>query len=280
MLDQIREIKFTRGLQFGVEIEFNNNVVDALKEALERRGLQVKRVCGVEHSNYRAWKIERDSSCGFELVSPVLKGIEGLEELNKACEALNEVGAKVDSRCGLHVHHYAGDLKLEKIKNIYRLYSKYQEVINDMLPKSRRENHYAKNITKQYLEVVEGIDTLEKMMTVIGGKGEGHYTSKRYFAVNFASYVAYGTVEFRQHSGTTEFEKIMAWVILTHKIVERSNMRVNIKPWSSEETYQGIKQKGALLNRLCKEIELTGTCLVGFYRQRINKFKKASEQVA
>src|SRR5262249_39920135 len=57
------------------------------------------------------WKAERDSSIqpgpGYmpgEVVSPVLKGADGLRQLKTVYDWLNSVGAKVNRSTGFHVH--------------------------------------------------------------------------------------------------------------------------------------------------------------------------------
>jgi hypothetical protein len=44
----------------------------------------------------------------------------------------------------------------------------------------------------------------------------------RYRKLNIESYVTHGTVEFRQHQGTTNAAKIINWIKLTQAIVERA----------------------------------------------------------
>ena len=52
----------------------------------------------------------------------------------------------------------------------------------------------------------------------------------RYCKVNLKSFRRHGTIEFRHHSGSTDFEKISNWIILTQAIVERAvNSRVVMK---------------------------------------------------
>ncbi len=47
---------------------------------------------------------------GIEVVSPVLKGKAGENQIVKACKALETVGATFDESCSMHVHFGAGDL--------------------------------------------------------------------------------------------------------------------------------------------------------------------------
>ena len=44
----------------------------------------------------------------------------------------------------------------------------------------------------------------------------------RYFKVNPISYDRHKTIEFRQHSGTTDYEKISNWILFLAKLVEFS----------------------------------------------------------
>ena len=46
--------------------------------------------------------------------------------------------------------------------------------------------------------------------------------SNRYFKVNAVAYSRHRTIEFRQHSGTTDYEKISHWVMFLAKLVEYS----------------------------------------------------------
>lgn len=58
-----------------------------------------------------------------------------------------------------------------------------------------------------------------------------HYICTRYAKVNLESYVRHNTIEFRQHSGTTDAEKITNWVVFMVGFVEESIMRpVTKKP--------------------------------------------------
>ena len=46
--------------------------------------------------------------------------------------------------------------------------------------------------------------------------------NSRYFKLNLQSYVKYGTVEFRHHSGTTTFSKVKNWILICARLVEYS----------------------------------------------------------
>lgn len=220
-----RMIKVKRNMKFGVEIEFFGITRRAAHDALARAGLSVE-VEDYNHVRRGWWKLTTDGSVnrdgchndrggGNELVSPPLLGKEGLEELKLACKVLQEAGAKVDRTCGIHVHHDASGLDVRAIKNIYKLYKKFEHAIDYMMPKSRRDNNnqYCGSVTDNEMAGIERATCINDIV---------HLCWDRYRKVNIQSYPRHGTIEFRQHSGSTDAEKIANWVLITHKIVEKA----------------------------------------------------------
>ncbi len=207
--------KFNEERTFGVEIEFQGNREEVAR-LMNAKGVRAY-VEEYNHTTKSHWKLITDSSCGYELVSPPLKGREGLEQLKKACEALKEAGASVDRRCGLHIHHDINDYNAKQIANIFAIYIKLEKTIDTFVPNSRRANNnrYCRSLfqgtTQQtILDKLKAVNSLEDIRRI---------WHTRYVKVNFQSYVKYGTIEFRQHSGTTEFDKMYNWILLTQQIV-------------------------------------------------------------
>lgn len=280
-----KQMETKRAYKFGVEIEIScvngiakynqSETIRTIAEAINAMGVNANGE-GLSHNVRRYWKVVTDGSCGYEVVSPVLYD---MVELELVCKALKNVGAKVTKECGLHVHHDASDMSLEKIKNVYRLYNKHEEVLDSMMPESRRKdnNRYSKGVDNYRLETVESANSIAELKRTVGGEYGGHYTPERYYKLNFASYVCYGTIEFRHHSGTIEFGKIANWVKLTHKMMERANMRVNVKAYADVDKVRADKQ---LTSRFLKEVELTGTDVAEYVVKRINSLKRGNEEVA
>jgi hypothetical protein len=210
---------------FGIEIEFigdRGNVAQGIRDL----GLR----CEIENYNHNTrphWKITSDSSVhpnanqagyGWELVSPILKGRDGLEQIRKVCEALESAGAKVNRSCGLHVHHDARDFQNETFKNLIKIYARFEPVIDTLVAPSRRGN------VNQYCQTLARID-LENVLNAGDPTTLRRAYGDRYKKLNLQSYVTHGTVEFRQHQGTINAEKIINWVKLTQGIVERAVAR-------------------------------------------------------
>ncbi len=78
---------------------------------MESAGIPI-RSTGYEHTvgQREKWTLKPDGSLGMvglELVSPIMNATDGLEQIRKVAEVLATV-AKVDDRCGIHVHHEVG----------------------------------------------------------------------------------------------------------------------------------------------------------------------------
>lgn len=217
---------------FGVEIEFLATID---RNELQNKCRELGVNCYVESYNHidndDYWKIVTDSSCGYEIVSPRLKGHDGLAQIEKVCNALNQLGAKVNKNCGLHVHHDARDFTVNTFKNILNIYVRYEKVFDTMMPQSRRANNntFCRTMIKD--DVQETLNKIKNCKTVYDLTCGLYYS--RYGKVNLQSYTLHGSIEFRQHSGTTDAEKIINWVVLTQAIVNISKRQVRV--WTVKE---------------------------------------------
>lgn len=203
--------------KFGVEIEGYGITRLALSNMLNEAGIN----CEAESYNHTTrtnWKVITDGSLTgtntFEIVSPILEGADGLEQLRKVCEILEVNNVKVNKSCGLHIHFDASQIGNTQMKNIILNYIAYEEHIDSFLPLSRRgeTNYYCQSL-KSYKEKIKNASTIEKMISIFRG---------RYFKLNLQSYTRHNTIEFRQHSGTVEFEKISNWIYFLHNLVSYS----------------------------------------------------------
>ena len=221
-------VKIINGLVFGIEIEIASCLGGkaGLIEALRSKGI----ACRSEFYNHNTrdyWKIVDDASVsgGFELVSPICKGQDGLDEVELVCEALEMVDAQVDRRCGLHVHHDATQIK-GKFADLVQLYQNLENTIDTIMPPSRRgqNNGYCKTVK---------------------GKTEENLVADRYHKVNLDSYLKHGTAEFRQHSGTVEFPKIGGWIMITGILMAKvASARKPLKPATFNTFWQAKNYMG------------------------------------
>lgn len=210
---------------FGVEIEcFSPVGLSATAHRLEAAGVECYQE-GYNHSTRTYWKIITDGSLNYmegfhamEIVSPVLKGQAGLDQLKKVCDLLVSMGCKVNKSCGLHVHHQvtARNTNMnpaQVMKNAIYLYHKWQGKFNAILPRSRRNAYYARSYSRSDIQFLNQVYTTRDLQRV---------APARYRVVNPRAYWSHGTLEFRQHSGTVEYEKILNWIVITQAIMARS----------------------------------------------------------
>ena len=255
--------KFNEERTFGIEIEFTTASRETVARLMKQKGLLAE-VEEYNHTTRRHWKLITDSSCGYELVSPVLKGRDGLNQLKLAAEALAEAGAKVDRRCGLHVHHDINDLNAKQVANIYALYIKLEKTIDSFVPKSRRadNNEYCRSLFRHSNQQ----SVLDQLKTVKTMKDINDIFRTRYIKLNLQSYVKYGTIEFRQHSGTIEFEKMYNWILLTQQMVEAGKTPVHKTYNEKTDSIQSLRNKLGLIAALGADEEIVQ--MLKWYRKR------------
>jgi len=208
-------IDYAFNRNFGVEIEACNCTRERLARELTAAGINVQ-VEGYNHTDHTDhWKLVTDSSLSgnntFELVSPILHGEQGLEELEKVCWVLDLCNAKVNDSCGLHVHMDAAEFDLTTWKNLILTYKRLEGVIDNFMPHSRRNNHYCKALTA----ITE--NSIKHARNI--GELRAAFFHNRYHKVNLEAYARHRTVEFRQHGGSTNFTKMSAWIHFLAKMI-------------------------------------------------------------
>lgn len=215
----------TNTKKFGVEIEAYNVERNALIAGLTAAGIAVE-YAGYTHSVTSYWKIVSDGSIdhlrdAFELVSPILEGEAGLAELRKVGEVLTALGAKVSKETGLHVHVDARSMDLGAIKNVARMWVKYEPCMDSVMPDSRKANTYCKSILSRFMSLGDAYEQIGKAATTAALRAllnPGH-SAGRYHKLNLHSLTRHGTLEFRQHSGTVDPDKMVNWVKLVTAFV-------------------------------------------------------------
>ena len=123
--DEVKNLWYREGQTFGVEFELTSDedpdhisdeewqikadgLLESLRRKLGRGKVRDEAVKEYHTEGYERWKVEYDISAGWEVVSPILRGEQGLVELDAACRALTKTARKLDlrvnHRTGTHVH--------------------------------------------------------------------------------------------------------------------------------------------------------------------------------
>jgi hypothetical protein len=229
--------------RFGVEIEFRrprsgdycyaSQIVDALQAA----GLTVREE-GYNHDlRPDSWKLTTDASSDLELVSPPLSGQDGMRQVRTAMRTLRSIGCRITSSEGMQVHVDATDLSGDQIADVYEGYVARQDAFNAFLPQSRHSSQWCRRIQSDEANYVAA--ELRRNRRSVA--------SDRYRTINMAAFPRHGTVEFRQHAGTLNATKALAWVRLLLGFVDARAAGEN--PGTTPETLVGDLVAAGRLNR-------------------------------
>ena len=181
------------------------------------------------------WRCKYDISVnyeGLELVSPILYGEDGLRQLKTACKMLKDIEAKVDKSCGIHVHHDAREAEQRMgvtfFKKLYYIYWRFEGTIDSMMPESRRGNNnkYCRSVRTELgpnLKKFKGIKAMSRLKNFfLNTPMPISQRDWKYCKLNWTSFNRLGSVEFRQHSGSVEYNKLKHWIIFTSAIINRA----------------------------------------------------------
>ena len=240
-------VNFNSNRTYGVEIEMswgrNRRPTQAsVAAALRRAGLDASAM-SYTHEVTSGWKVVSDASVrnGHELVSPILRGLDGKEQLKTAMRAVKAIGAQTDASCGVHVHHGVHDFSAKQLANIAEIYRNNEQTIDKLVAFSRRNSHWAQTMEKginfyenttvqldgEWTSQSHDRDGKESLLRGLGLEGYNldSMARDRYYKVNFGCYVRQGTVEFRQHQTSLNAIRIWNWIVFTQMIVESAKAK-------------------------------------------------------
>ncbi len=209
---------------FGVEIECYNAPRTDLANALASNHLSVNNVTEYRNAHtgsYRnAYRLVPDGSIygvnPVECVTPILRGSSrGFNSLQSCCNALNAIGAKVNKSTGLHIH-VGGEITEAQYINTFVNYYYLESVIDTFMAASRRDNPYAKSCHDTTHGTKVNAAQLLNAQSVADVYDAFH--GDRYYKINVCSWHRHSTIEFRQHSGSTNYEKIRMWALFCLKL--------------------------------------------------------------
>ncbi len=194
-------------ITFGVEIECNIPVeyADAFPVGGYHRGIQSPVLPS-------GWNTQRDGSVGAdsgffscEIVSPKLVGEAGLVQVVQVIDLLDEIGARVNRTCGLHVHVGVQGMNYLQVQRVTKLFKAFEMAfyaLNGSTYPDRYNNHYCAN--------------------------HHSWTGNRYQSLNLTN-VSNGHIEIRVWSGTITGEVVVAAITMAVALVSRATNEAKIK---------------------------------------------------
>lgn len=252
----LRMLKMPDGQRFGIELELTAAVsAETVARNLETNAMPVEVVTDYSAGRETSWhwKLVPDSSivcntnmpnCNrFELVSPVLQGGRGLDQVSQILQRLNDYSRRepqvqlaVNKSMGFHVHMDVASLSNEELVKVCQNFIKYEAVMDTFMPNSRRNGspessryfqsnrtsvaqQVGSNANKRLHDALGACSDVESLAQLMNASG-------RYYKLNLQNLVStrryQPTLEFRQHSATTNFQKVGAWARFCHAFVSNS----------------------------------------------------------
>lgn len=226
-------------VEFGIELELSTSssvtTSDVVNAISENATVSVLDLSGVPHSIAQArtdvWKVMDDGSLScslnnpdchkFELVSPILRGGDGLGVVDRVMRALGNIpSVKVNASMGYHVHVNVESLSVAKLKNVCKNFTKYESAMDMLMPPSRRANTYCQSnklaVAKEVVYLAANSQYLHQQIDACTSRNQlGNLVSPgKYYKLNLQPLTSdrQPTIEFRQHSSTYQRDKVKNWI--------------------------------------------------------------------
>jgi hypothetical protein len=245
-------IEFVENQTFGIEIEITNpryvpefgtplwdrgaeilikTLTDVLGENLVyQRGLNYHGSMYANALNH--WRVEADSSAGWEVISPILLGREGLQELITVCSALESLLSEesdlfhLNYLCGLHLTLATRLNDANRRQRVMAAITRLEPGLFTLVSPSRlfpydRQNHtYRINHRNEYCYPLSDPEKESELQKMINNPMNLDELSSRYFSVNFTKIdTSPNLLEIRMHNSTVEATKIIPWIALWMAII-------------------------------------------------------------
>ena len=213
-----------QNVKFGIEIEFQSKNIDIdgediLKEFVSN-GIDISKkvIVGREgERHYQNWQLMKETSCNWEIISPVLQNIlEDWKTFEQVCNVLqnSQFGFYVDENCAIHIHINRESILLcgQHYVNLMNTYRYLEPLIYGVSAGEDKEVSLTR--VKKYAATLAYADkelwckgdsqkNIDRLITCgeIGWIDNYYWT--RLVGINFMTRnTGYKTVEFRTFNGT------------------------------------------------------------------------------
>ena len=199
------------------------------------------------HNIPKSWREVHDGSIegdyGRELISSPANGNILDARIRELTQWAHTYRATPNRSCGLHIHIDATDTDWNDLRWIALVMKKLEYNIFDMLPPSRRGSNWCKKVEMSFEDLRDCTDGERFVEMYYDGYGISNekYNDSRYHGLNLHSRYYLGTIEFRYHSGTTNYEKIYNWIRLCNSVVETGIYIARCKD-STDKKYKKLVQ--------------------------------------
>ena len=176
-----------------------------------RYGIELETNRGMASNNFAFANKEDGSVDGWEFVSHVLRGDEGLQEIERFMASGHNI--RVGDNCGFHLHMNIKDLSSDEQYAVYAAFLVTQHWWFNRVQPHRIGNSYCRQLNdRSFLDV--------KTALVQGRTFESYCNNyERYFWMNTSALHKHGTFENRLHHATWNFAEVKGWIIMNLRFV-------------------------------------------------------------
>ena len=139
----------------GFEYEFSGSTMTRVEQALRDKNVHCTRPAGWHRSDGSIWDLKTDSTCGWEVASPVLETYEQLVDAAHVGALIAGAGGSVNDSCGFHVHIGIGSMTPVQIENIFRFMTRYEAAFFLLVPPVRRRSSWCKNLSEDQVRKIK-----------------------------------------------------------------------------------------------------------------------------
>ena len=274
--------------KFGVELEMSSPPLvtpEDITSKLLNHGVDIHNsvhsyIDGRIHRDSE-WKLVPDGSivcntsepdCNrFELVSPPLLSGPVLSQISSVLNTLDAFQLKVNKSMGFHVHIDASKYSLEQLIKICQQFCKYEDAMDSFMPRSRRtgsdnSNRYFQSNARAISEHPSSIWTVHSCLercTNTQSLTDVMNPYGRYYKLNLQNLKTgrQPTLEFRQHSSTTSYEKVGNWIRFLVRFCDNAAKLRSPTPFQKRKSLD--EQFDALFHYVIKD-----RALYEFYKKR------------
>ena len=264
--------------RFGIEIEFNpldNKISEGnslplgifdIAEILKNELNEKIYVCGWHTTiNNDYWLVKPDSSCGFEICTPILKGLKSLEKVRSVIKSVRKYNKiKSDRRCSFHVHFELQSTQTNYLANIILWWIRCELFFFLMIPNYRKESNYSQVLSLSPLFFDNQVQVFDFILNDIL---VNHIKEYKFYSINLYHFKKSNrkTMEFRimDSSACSNEDYAYYWVLLLDRFLEccdKNNLVFDDKiqkdqfRWLTiEEVFSFLKlSKNNILFKFCK----------------------------
>ena len=194
------------------EFEFSGADIQAIERQLRANNLSCSRPGGWRRSDGSIWDVKTDSSCGYEVATPVLYSYEDLVRAAYVGDLITQAGGRATTSCGFHVHIGVSQFSFEELQNLFRFLLRYEAAFHLLVPGYRKSSQWCKKLSDETVDRIKLRFGNHSRESIPEGSWWHRTWEDKNVWLNGRRFPDIGTLEFRIMPGTLSPAFIMGYV--------------------------------------------------------------------